>query len=76
MNYACEGQNSIYTVIYLIDWCYGSEVQFLLLRSHFIASHSLTISNLYISKKVQGLFFFLSPFPPLGRQVAYLSALQ
>lgn len=46
-----------YTVIYLIDWCYGSEVQFPLLRSHFIASYS-SISNLYISKIVYFHFFF------------------
>lgn len=37
-----------YTVIYLIDWGYGSAVQFPLLRSHFIASYSPTISYLNI----------------------------
>lgn len=40
MNYACEGAKLDYTVIYLIDWCYGSGVEFPLLRSHFIASYS------------------------------------
>lgn len=64
MNYACE--DSIIPFVYLIDWCYGSEVQFPLLRSHFIASYSLTISNLYISKKLQCLFFFSLTLPSSG----------
>lgn len=48
----CMSQAKLdYTVIYLIDWCDGSKVQFPLFRSCFMASCSPTISNLYSSKK-------------------------
>lgn len=53
-----------YTVIYLIDWYYGSEVQFPLLHSHFIASYTL-ISNLYM-KKVSFILFFSSSLHALS----------